>query len=698
LKRSLDAIFRPSSVAVIGASRHPGSIGSEILHKLLAGGFTGAVFPVNPHAESVHSIKCYPSVTEIPDPVDLAVVVVPRDLVAGVVEQCRKKKVRGLVVITAGFREVGRRGAALEARIRDRVRDAGMRMIGPNCMGVINTEPDVRLNATFAATAPIRGSAGFMSQSGALGEIILANARQISLGISMFASVGNKADVSGNDLLVYWEDDPSVAVILMYLESFGNPKKFTQLAQRVTRKKPIIAVKSGRTEAGARAAFSHTGALAGADVASSTLFDQCGVLRVSTIEEMFTLATAFTTQPLPRGNRVAILTNAGGPAIMATDAAVNLGLTLASLTQKTRQHLKRRLPPECSVANPVDLIASADAQRYEVGLRALLADPAVDGAIVLFVTPTMINAQRVAETIVRVSRGSKKPVLTCFMGKDRGAEGVETLRENSVPVYPFPENAAQAMAALDRYRRIRERPRGKMVRFRVRSERVASLLRAAGRQQRTHLSWEEADRVLAAYGIPRPPGRVVTGAADAIGAALEIGYPVVMKVALAGFAHKTEVKGVRVDLRNGDEVGRAYGEMAARFGRKGLPVLIQRMIRGGREVILGSFQDRQFGTLLMFGLGGIFVEAMKDVTFRIHPITDRDAEEMIASIRGYPLLEGFRGEPGVDRKLLQEMLLRLSQLLSDFPAIEQVDINPFIAGSSRSDSFAVDARIALAAS
>jgi acetate---CoA ligase (ADP-forming) len=410
---------------------------------------------------------------------------------------------------------------------------------------------------------------------------------------------------------------------------------------------------------------------------------------------MFTLATAFTSQPLPRGNGVAILTNAGGPAIMATDAAVNLGLALAPLEEKTRRTLRKKLPPECSVANPVDLIASGDSARYGVGLKALLSDSTVDGVIVLFVTPTMINAQEVAETIVRVSRNSRKPVLTCFMGKDRGAEGVQTLRDNSIPVYPFPEPAAQAMAALDRYRRIGERPRGRRIRFSVQRARAAAILKGVRKAGRLRLSFEESEGILAAYGLPRPPGRVVSDAAGAIGASLEMGYPVVMKVLLAELSHKTEAGGVRVDLRNGDEVGRAYEEMKRKFKHRTVPVLIQKMVRGGREVILGSFQDRQFGTLLMFGLGGVFVEAMKDVTFRIHPITDLDAREMISSIRGYPLLRGFRGEKGVNQMLLEEMLLRLSQLLSDFPEIEQADINPFIAGSGRGDSFAVDARISL---
>lgn len=695
MNRSLDAVFRPKSVAVIGASRRPGSIGGEILKKLLEAGFEGPVYPVNPHTSYLHSMKCYASVRAIPDPVSLAVVVVPRDQVLDVVEECRLKKVKGLVVITAGFKEAGAEGARLEEKLRQKVRKAGMRMIGPNCMGVINTDPSIRLNGTFAASAPTRGVAGFMSQSGALGEIILANARQINLGISMFASVGNKADISGNDLIEYWEEDPSTRVILMYLESFGNPRKFTTIAQRVTRKKPIIAVKSGRTEAGARAAFSHTGALAGGDVASSTLFEQCGVLRVNTIEELFTLATAFSSQPLPRGNRVALLTNAGGPAIMATDAAVNLGLVLAPLEDKTRSFLKKKLPPECSVANPVDLIASADAARYAVGLQALLKDATVDGVMVLFVAPTMINSLEVAKTVVRHSRRSRKPVLTCFMGRDRGAEGVQMLRNHSIPVYSFPEESAQALAAMHRYRLIRERKRGRFVRLKVSRAKVAALLSRVRKENRRQLSLQESQEVLAAYGFPQPPGRMATSAAAAIHASLEIGYPVVLKAALPQISHKTEAGGVRVDLRNGDEVGKAYQEMAAKLGQRSLPVLIQKMVRGGREVILGSFQDRQFGTLLMFGLGGVFVEAMKDVTFRVHPITDRDARDMITSLRGYGLLKGFRGESGVNEKLLQEMLLRLSQLLGDFPEIDQTDINPFIVGGTRRDSFAVDARISL---
>ncbi|HXH28018.1 MAG TPA: CoA-binding protein, partial [Candidatus Polarisedimenticolia bacterium] len=435
MERTLDAIFRPRSVAVVGASRRPQAIGREILHNLIEYGYTGAVYPVNPQSASVHSIRSWPSLRSIPDPVDLAVVVVPRPLVAGVVDEAVRRGVRGLVVITAGYREVGPEGAQFEEQLRQTVRSAGIRMIGPNCMGVINTDPAVRLNATFAATRPQAGSVGFMSQSGALGEVILAHAHDIGLGLAYFASMGNKADISGNDLIEAWEHDPRVNVILMYLESFGNPAKFAAITRRVTRSKPILAVKAGRTAAGARAAYSHTGALAGAEIAVDTLFEQCGVLRVGSMSEMFTLATAFAHQPLPKGNRVAIVTNAGGPAIMATDACATLGLDIVELPERTQTRLRKALVPEASVRNPVDMIASADASRYAATLDILLGETAIDGLIVLFVSPIMINAVEVARAIAEAAQGARKPILTCFMGTEAGRAGVEALRRAGVPVY-----------------------------------------------------------------------------------------------------------------------------------------------------------------------------------------------------------------------------------------------------------------------
>jgi acetate---CoA ligase (ADP-forming) len=696
MDRTLDAIFKPRSVAVVGASRRPQAIGREILHNLIEYGYTGALYPVNPRSGSIHSIKSWPSLRAIPDPIDLAIVVVPRPQVAEVVDQAVARKVRGLVVITAGYREVGGEGARLEEELRDKVRGAGIRMIGPNCMGVISTDPAVRLNATFAATRPQTGSVGFMSQSGALGEVILAHARDIGLGIAYFASMGNKADISGNDLIEAWEDDPRVNVILMYLESFGNPSKFAAITRRVTRRKPILAVKAGRTAAGARAAFSHTGALAGTEIAVDTLFEQCGVLRVSSMSEMFTLATAFAHQPLPRGNRVAIVTNAGGPAIMATDACSTLGLDIVELPEATQARLRKALVPEASVRNPVDMIASADASRYAATLEIVLREPSVDGLIVLFVSPIMINAVEVARAIAAAARGADKPILTCFMGTEQGRAGVEELRRAGVPVYLFPEEAARAMAGLDAYRRIRERPEGRIPALRTDRGGAAAVVRRAAGEGRTVLRAEETQQLLAAYGLPFVPSRYVRTEAEAVEAAAALGYPVVVKAIAETLVHKTEHGAVKVDLRTADEVAAACRALRRVVGKTSFRLLVQPMVRGGHETILGLSQDPKFGTLLMFGLGGVYVEVMKDVVFRRAPITDLEARDMVRGIRGYPLLAGARGGPRADEAFLTEALLRLSRLAVEEPRIEQVDINPLIVGPDRASSCVVDARVRLA--
>ena len=706
----LDAIFRPRSIAVVGASRRKQTIGREILHNLIAFGFTGPVYPVNASVPAVHSIRSYASLRDIPDPVDLAIVVVPREKVPAVVEDAAAKGVRGLVLITAGYRETGAEGARLELDLKEMVRAAGIRMVGPNCMGVINTDPEVRMNGTFAASAPLTGTAGFMSQSGALGEMILAHAEQIGLGIAYFVSMGNKTDISGNDLLEAWEDDPRVNVILMYLESFGNPSRFATITRRVTRKKPILAVKSGRSVAGARAAFSHTGALAGAEVAVDTLFEQCGVLRMGTLNEMFNLATALALQPLPAGNRVAILTNAGGPAIMATDACAQRGLDVVDLPAATQAALRKVLAPEASVRNPVDMIASADGARYAAALEILGREDAIDGLIVLFVSPIMINAAEVARAIIAAGQGTRRPILTCFMGKEQGRESVEELRRAGMPVYLFPEEAARAMAGLLRYRRIRERPEGRLPSFATRRDRAHEVLGGAAAAGRVVLTIEETADLLAAYDLPTAPSRIVGTSAEAIDAASNLGYPVVVKGLADGLVHKTDVGAVKVDLRNGDDVAGACRAIAAALAAAAGPAggghaatkgevrfQVQSMVRGGHETILGLSHDPQFGPLLMFGLGGIFVEVMKDVVFRVLPITDIEALDMVRSIRGYPILAGSRGGVRADEEFLVEAILRLGQMAVECPEIDQVDINPLIVGADRSRSCVVDARVRLQA-
>ncbi len=690
---SLDCIFRPRSIAIIGASRKKGTIGYEILHNVVSGDYNGKVFPVNPKAEVIHSIKCYPSVTEVPDEVDMAVVVVPAALVPGVVDECGKKGVKGLVVISAGFKETGKQGGELENKVVDLVHKYGMRMVGPNCMGVINTDSSVSMNATFARTPALRGRIGFMSQSGALGEAILQYAQEVEAGFSAFASVGNKADVSGNDLLEYWEDDPNTEVILLYLESFGNPRRFKELARRASREKPIIAVKAGTTYAGARAASSHTGALISREVATDSLFEQCGVVRVTSIEELFDVSSALANQPLPKGDRVAIVTNAGGPGILATDACVNLGLNVGELSESTMRKLADILPPQASVQNPVDMIASAGADQYRKCLKLVLEDPKVDALIAIFVSPVITDPVAIADAVIEGTRGATKPVLACFMGNVRlGVEGGEE-KAKRIPFYIFPESAARSLAAMVKYKSWKEKPQGDIVEFEVDKDRAAKVLSKSkpGSSLDTKGVWE----VLEAYGLPVARTKEASSSGEAVEVAEEIGYPIVMKVSSPKTMHKTDVGGVIKDVRSANDVVKAFKNMRTAFpkARSSLRVAIQPMIGSGREVIIGVTQDPALGPLIMFGLGGIYVETLRDVSFRIHPITNVDAMEMINSIRGRALLEGVRGEKAVHKGSIAEAMLRVSQLITDFPEIKELDINPFMAHPDKDFCKIVDAKI-----
>lgn len=692
-RSSLDYVFKPRSIAIVGASRRKGTIGYEILHNLVSGDYNGKVFPVNPKAEVIHSIKCYPSISEVPDAVDMAVIVVPSAVVPTVVEQAGEKGVKGLVVISAGFKETGQKGAELEKKLLDVVHKYGMRMVGPNCMGVINTDPAVSMNATFARIPALRGRIGFMSQSGALGEAILEYAEEVETGFSAFASVGNKADVSGNDLLEYWEHDPRTEVILLYLESFGAPRRFKEIARRASRNKPILAVKAGTTYAGARAASSHTGALVTREVATDSLFEQCGVVRVTSIEELFDVSSALANQPLPEGDRVAIVTNAGGPGILATDACVNLGMQVGPLTEKTMRELSEILPPAASVQNPVDMIASAGPDEYRKCLKLVLEDPNVDALIVIFVSPVITDPKAIAEAVIQGTKGAKKPVLACFMGNVRVGveEGVEKARR--IPFYVFPESAARSLAAMAKYKSWRDKPEGKIVDFKVDFDSAAKAVKKAapGAPMDTDLVWD----VLEAYGLPVARTKEASSSGQAVEAAEEMGYPVVMKISSPKIMHKTDVGGVISDLRSANDVVKAFTKMRQAFPKAKdlLRVAVQPMIQSGREVIIGVTHDPAFGPLVMFGLGGIFVETLRDVSFRIHPITDVDAVEMINSIRGRALLEGVRGEKAVNWKSLKNALLRVSQLITDFPEIKELDINPFMAHPDKDLCKIVDAKI-----
>ena len=700
----LDALLRPRSVAVVGASRREGSIGREILRNLVALGFQGPVYPVHPDSDHVLSMRAWPTVDAIPDPVDLAVIAVPASGVLGVVEACARKGVGGVVIITAGFREIGGEGAALQDRVLEVVRHHGMRMVGPNCMGLINTAPDVRLDASFGATLPLTGGAAFASQSGALGEVVLSTARAVGLGISQFVSLGNKADVSGNDLLEFWGEDPQTRVILLYLESFGNPRRFAQVARQVTRRrgKPILAVKSGRTHQGAAAASSHTGSLAGGDRAASSLLADCGIIRCNTVGQLFDMARGFCNQPLPPGGRVAVLTNAGGPGIMATDAAVHFGLDMAPLSDDTRAAMAAVLPDEASLQNPVDMIASATPAQYRACAAALMRDPAVDALLVIFVSPVVTDPPTVARHIVLGVRdaGAEKPVLACFMGREQGDRGIAVLAEAGIPSYPFPESAAQTLAAMAGFRRWRDQEDGELVSFEVDRAGAAALLAATRAAGRTWLSGADALALLGAYGIPVVAGRAVRTPDEAIDFAEAAGYPVVLKLDVEAIVHKSDAGGVKLDLRSPGEIKGAFWDLTESLRAAGVTAepafLVQRMLGGGRETIVGAVQDDTVGHLLMFGLGGVFVELMKDVSFGVHPLTDADARRMLREVKGWPLLAGYRGAAPVDVALLEQVLLRVSQLVADFPEIAEMDLNPFMIAPAGKSSAAVDARVRLA--
>lgn len=689
----LDPVFRPRSVAVIGAGRERGGIGRQILDNLLASGFTGPVYPVHPAARAVGGIRAYPRVRDLPEAVDLAVIAVPAEKVPGLVEECGEAGVKGLVIISAGFREAGPAGAAREERLRAALDKWGLPAIGPNCMGILNTHPDVRLNATFSPARVRQGKVAFVSQSGALGLAILEQADRLGLGLSYFVSLGNKTDTSTNDLLEAWEDDPDVGLVLLYLENFGNPRRFVELARRVGRRKPIVAVKSGRTVAGARAARSHTGALAERDAATEALFEQCGVLRARTIGELFDYAQAFAHAPGPAGDRIAIITNSGGPGIMATDALMEHGLRLAELSAETTARLRAVLSPDASVANPIDVIAGGGPKDFEVATREALADPGVDALLVIYTPPVFVDQEAVVEAILRAPRHGK-PVLACVLGRGEEDPTHARLTGAGIPTYVYPESAVRALAALRAHARRQAQDAGALRSFPVDVEAARDLLRRAAKEPDGWLPAADALRLVGLYGIPLAESLVATSAAEALAAARSLGREVALKADAEGLVHKTDAGGVRLRVPP-ERAGEAYDGMARALAGKGLAMraaLVQPMLEG-TEVILGMSADPKFGPLLAFGLGGIHAEILKDVAFRLAPLTDADARRMVRSIRAWPLLEGARGAPPADVAALEDALLRLSQLAMDLPEVAEIEMNPVFARARGQGIRAVDARV-----
>ena len=670
----MKAFFEPRAVAVVGANRSRGKIGSEILHNIVTSGFTGRVVPIHPSAAVLEGLQAYPRVISVPSDIDidLAVICVPCPEVSAVVDDCIARTVKALVVITAGFAETGASGRALEQQILDKVRSAGIRMIGPNCMGLINTDPAFRLDATFAPVAPIAGRVAMSTQSGALGLAILDYVRQLHLGISTFVSVGNTADVSSDDLIEYWADDPRTDVILLYLESLGNPRRFAQIARRVTQRKPIVAVKSGRSRAGARAAASHTGALASTDAAVDALFRQVGVIRTTTLEELFDVATLLAHQPLPVGPRVAVLTNAGGPAILAADACEANGLNLPPLNDATTAALREMLPSAASVGNPIDMLASASAEHYERVTRLVLADEHVDSLLVIYVPPLVTRPEDVAHAITAGAAGSGKPVIANFIST-RGAP----LDLSPIPSYRFPEAAVGALRRAVAYGQWRRQPKGSIPEFPdIRSAVARSIVDAILTRGGGWLTQVESNTLLDAVGIATASVRVVLTEAEAITAARDIGYPVALKAAGPDIVHKSDVGGVALDIRDDEGVREAFHALGSRVGTAMTSAVVQQMVPDGVELLIGVTTDPTFGPLVACGSGGVLVALLQDTVFRIHPLTDVDANEMVEGLKSARLLRGYRGQPAVDKAAVVDALLRVSALLEICPEIYELDLNP----------------------
>lgn len=701
----LSGLLRPRTVAVVGASNRRGTIGGELFLNLLRNEFNGPVYPVNARASTVHSVHAWPTIAALPERVDLAIIAVPAAVVEAVMLDCAEGGVRAVVVISAGFREVGPAGARAERRLLDIARAHGMRMVGPNCLGLVSTAPEVRLDATFAPTFPPAGTVAVASQSGALGAAMLDYAAELGVGVSDFVSLGNNADVAGADLLDWWEQDERTRVILLYLESFGDAQHFAASARRVNRKKPIVAVKSGRSRRGLQATSSHTGSLAGSDRAVEALVRATGIIRVDTVEALFDMAAFLAHQPLPRGRRVAILTNAGGPGILATDACARWGLAVEDLSAETVTGLQSFLPPEASFRNPVDMIASASPEAYEQATRLVLADERIDALIALFVPPIVTNAAEVGQAIVRAAAGTAKPVLSCFMGRHGVPEALRSLQAGHIPSYAFPETAVQVLARAADHAENLARPLDQPPDLGSTPRNLAGVViegavRGAGTAGRW-LQPAEIETLLGAYGIPAVRARFAASAASAEQAAQEVGYPVVMKLQARGIEHKTDVGGVRIDLADATAVREAFAAIETNLAEKRPEakmegVLIQPCIHAGVEVIVGTYRDPLFGPLIMFGTGGITVELLGDVDFRLAPISPMQAAELIGCVQGAPLLKGYRGAPPADLTALVDCLVRVSIMVDDLPEIQEIDLNPIKVQPAGQGCIAVDARIRVA--
>ena len=694
----LDKIMKPKSIAVIGASTKEHTIGSDIMKRLQEYKFNGKIYPVNPKGGVIEGLQAYTSVLEIPESIDLAIVVVNAKFVLSTIDQCHEKGIKGVCIITAGFKETGKEGAELEKQLVEKLKEYGMRCVGPNCLGVVNTHPDIRMDGCFAESLPERGNIGFVSQSGALGGGILNILKDLNLGFAQFISIGNQADVNAETALEYWENEPDVEQILLYMESIQNPSNFRKLASRITKKKPILALKAGRSAAGASAASSHTGSLAGADKAAAALLQQSGVIREFSLKNLFATAKVFANCPIPKGDRVAIITNSGGPGIMATDAVCEYGMQMAKITDETKEKLRSFLPSAASVKNPIDMIASAPIEHYKQTLETVIADENVDMIIVIYLPFLGLKDIDVAEALMEIkAKNPQKPIIGVFMTKNEFFTKLSDKNVN-MPFFMYAEEAADGLNRLNQQRLWMERPEGKVPCFDVDRQKVKEIIAKSVKEGRDQLTTLESIDVLQAYGIRACKYGLATNIDEVVTLGNSIGYPVVMKMTSKTTSHKTDVGGVVVNISSEEQLRKEYEALLGRLKEKGLlegleGVIIQEMVKGNREMVCGIATDPQYGPMMMFGLGGVFVETLKDVTFRIAPLTDIDAKEMVQSVKAYKLLQGARGTTPAQINQIEETLLRLSQLVNDFKFIDELDINPLLISEKTGEGIAVDGRI-----
>ena len=696
---SLEKFFNPKSVAIIGASQKKGKVGYEILTSMISGGYEGQIFPVNHKTDKIEGLKCYPDLGSIGEIPDLVIVVVPAKVVPEIMRQCAKVKVNSVIIITAGFKEVGKEGRELEQQVVQIARRTGIRVIGPNCLGVI--VPASKLNASFGGDLPTAGATGYLSQSGALLAAILDMANTNGIGFSKLVSIGNKADVDELDIIRAMGSDPDTKVIAGYLENITDGNIFVNEAEIISHDKPILLIKSGGTSAGAKAASSHTGSLAGGETAYECVFERAGIVRCDSIKEQFDYAQAFANQPLPAGSGVAVITNAGGPGIMAADAVERQGLTFAKLTDETVKKLAGSLPAAANLYNPIDVLGDALADRYEFALNIVLDDPNVDVVLVLLTPQAMTEVDATADAIVRIARQKPvKPILACFLGAGKIEEGSRILRKGKIPQYDTPERAVATIKVMTDYVRWRSRPKRVVKLFPVNRRKVENIVERHLRQGVREIAENESKEILEAYGFVTPKGSIATTAEQAANIAQQLGYPVVLKIWSPDILHKSDAGGVKLGLNSAQEVMDAFDLMTYRIPAK-LPdadilgVLVQEMCRSGREVILGMHRDPRFGPLMMFGMGGVMVEVLKDVSFYLAPLTAEESQQMLVNTKTYQMLKGVRGKEGVDIKAIAEGLQRLSQLVTEFPQIQEMDINPYVVGPEGTTPVAVDARISV---